>query len=139
VELNGRVYRSGADCGWTPKTLAAGALLWAWSGEETLTERFRTMRRIAICLVDGQQQLAETYQAFTKILRRWTDQLVAALQVALHQRMAETLPQYWQVGGVLLFGVDGSRIELPRTVLMSRLTLPCVTGEAVASVARRGG
>jgi hypothetical protein len=29
--------------------------------------------------------------------------------------MYETLPQYWQVGGVLLFGIDGSRIELPRT------------------------
>jgi Transposase DDE domain len=104
-----------ADCSWTPQTLAAGALLWAWSGEETLTERFRTMRRIAICLAGGQQQLAETYQAFTKILRRWTDPLVAALQVALHQRMAETLSQYWQVSGFILFGIDGSRIELPRT------------------------
>lgn len=104
-----------ADCSWTPQTLAAGALLWAWSGEETLTERFRTMRRIAICLAGGQQQLAETYQAFTKVLRRWTDQLVAALQVALHHRMAVALPQYWQVSGFILFGIDGSRIELPRT------------------------
>lgn len=104
-----------ADCGWTPRTLAAGALLWAWSGEQTLTERFRTMRRIAIRLFDGQQQLAETYQAFTKILRRWTDRLVSMLQAALHQRMRETLPSHWQVGEFILFGVDGSRIELPRT------------------------
>jgi IS4 transposase len=73
------------------------------------------MRRIAICLAGGQQQLAETYQAFTKVLRRWTDRLVAALQVALHQRMAQTLPQYWQVSGFIVFGIDGSRIELPRT------------------------
>jgi IS4 transposase len=113
IDWSGISFR--ADCSWTPQTLAAGALLWAWSGEETLTERFRTMRRIAICLAGGQQQLAETYQAFTKILRRWTDQLVAALQVALHQRMTETLPQYWQVSGFILFGIDGSRIELPRT------------------------
>lgn len=113
IDWSGISFR--ADCSWTPKTLAAGALLWAWSGEETLTERFRTMRRIAIGLAGGQQQLAETYQAFTKILRRWTDSLVAALQMALHQRMTETLPQYWQVGGFILFGIDGSRIELPRT------------------------
>jgi hypothetical protein len=113
IDWSGISFR--ADCGWTPKTLAAGALLWAWSGEETLTERFRTMRRIAICLAGGQQQLATTYQAFTKIMRRWTDQLVSALQAALHERMRLALPQYWQVGGFILFGVDGSRIELPRT------------------------
>lgn len=104
-----------ADCGWTPRTLAASALLWAWSDEQTLTERFRTVRRIAICLFGGQLQLAKTYQAFTKILRRWTDELVALLRAALRQRMQETLPRYWQVGGFILFGVDGSRIELPRT------------------------
>jgi len=95
--------------------LAAGALLWAWSDEQTLTERFRTVRRIAICLVGGQQQLAKTYQAFTKVLRRWTDELVLVLQAALQARMQDTLPRHWQVGGFVLFGVDGSRIELPRT------------------------
>lgn len=104
-----------ADCGWTPQTLAAGALLWAWSDEQTLGERFRTVRKIAICLVGGQQQLATSYQAFTKILRRWTNELVSVLQAALRERMVEVLPQYWQVGGFILFGVDGSRIELPRT------------------------
>jgi hypothetical protein len=104
-----------ADCGWAPKTLAAGALLWAWSDEQTLTERFRTVRKIATCLFGRQRQLAKTYQAFTKILRRWTDELISVLQAALHQRIPETLPQHWQVGGFILFGVDGSRIELPRT------------------------
>lgn len=104
-----------ADCGWTPKTLAAGALLWAWSDEQTLTERFRTVRRIAIRLLGGQQQLAKTYQAFTKILRRWTDELVLTLQAALHERMQQALPSYWRVGGFILFGIDGSRVELPRT------------------------
>jgi hypothetical protein len=103
------------DCRWTPQSLATGALLWAWSDEQTLTERFRTVRKITICLLGGQQQLAKTYQAFTKILRRWTDELVALLQAALRERMQQTLPRYWQVGGFTLFGIDGSRIELPRT------------------------
>lgn len=104
-----------ADCRWTPGTLAAGALLWAWSDELTLTERFRTVRKIAICLLGGQRQLAKTYQAFTKILRRWTDDLVLALQASLHERMQRSLSPYWHVGGFVLFGIDGSRIELPRT------------------------
>ncbi len=103
------------DCRGTPKTLAAGAMLWAWSDELTLGERFRTIRKIASRLSGGQQQLATSYQAFTKMLRRWTDDLLLLLMIALHERMQETLPQYWRVGGVLLYGVDGTRIELPRT------------------------
>jgi hypothetical protein len=103
------------DCRWTAKALASAALLWAWSDEQTLGERFRTVRKISLRLAGKQQQLAKTYQAFTKILRRWTDDLVLLLQVALHERMQTTLPQYWQVAGFVLFGVDGSRIELPRS------------------------
>lgn len=113
IDWSGIPFRD--DCRWTPKMLAASALLWAWSDEQTLGERFRTVRSIAICLAGEQQQLAKTYQAFTKMLRRWTDALVLLLQAALHERMQNTLPQYWQVAGFILFGVDGSRIELPRT------------------------
>lgn len=107
------VFRT--DCRWTPSSLAGGALLWAWSDEQTLGERFRTVRKITICLGGKQQQLANSYQAFTKILRRWTDELVCKLQGALRGRMQEALSQHWHVGNFLLFGVDGSRIELPRT------------------------
>jgi hypothetical protein len=103
------------DCRWTPRTLVGGALLWAWSDELTLVERFRTVRKIAIRLAGGQQQLAKTYQAFMKVLRRWTDELVLLLEVALQERMQQALPHHWRVGGFVLFGVDGSRVELPRT------------------------
>lgn len=103
------------DCHWTPKTLVAGALLWAWSDESTLVERFATVRKIASCLGDEQQQLAKSYQAFTKILRRWTDDLVLLVMEALHERMQQALPHHWQVGNFVLFGVDGSRLALPRT------------------------
>jgi len=61
------------DCSWTPKTLASAALLWAWSDELTLGERFFSVRKITMHVTSQQQQLAKTYQAFTKILKRWTD------------------------------------------------------------------
>lgn len=103
------------DCRWTAKTLAAAALLWAWSDELTLGERFRTVRKIALRLSGGQQQLATSYQAFTKVLRRWTDELVMLMQAALRGRMQVVLSGHWRLAGFILFGVDGSRIELPRT------------------------
>jgi Transposase DDE domain len=113
IDWSGIGFRQ--DCRWTPKTLVASALLWAWSDEQTLGERFHTVRKIAMRLAGEQHQLAKSYQAFTKILRRWTDELVLLLQIALHERMQQSLPQHWRVAGFILFGVDGSRIELPRT------------------------
>jgi hypothetical protein len=113
IDWTGIKFR--ADCRWTPKALASAALLWAWSDEQTLGERFRTVRKIAMRLAGEQQQLAKSYQAFTKVLRRWTDDLILLLQIALRQRMQTTLAEHWRVAGFILFGVDGSRIELPRT------------------------
>jgi hypothetical protein len=103
------------DCTWSPTQLAAAALLWAWSDESTLTERFATARKIAALMHHSQQEFAESYQCFLKLLRRWTAELLARLQAALRRRISETLAAHWQVHGFALFGVDGSRIELPRT------------------------
>jgi hypothetical protein len=103
------------DCTWKPLYLAAAAIVWAWSDEITLGERFHTARKITSYLYQPQQEFAGSYQAFLKLLCRWTSALVALLQTSLRQRMQATLSRYWQVCGFILFGVDGSRLELPRT------------------------
>jgi hypothetical protein len=103
------------DCTWSPLHLASAALLWAWSDESTLGERFVTARKITALLYHPQQEFAESYQCFMKLLRRWTAALVAQLQAALRCRLRDALAEFWQVHGFALFGVDGSRIELPRT------------------------
>lgn len=103
------------DCSWTPRLLAAAGMLWAWADETTLVERFDSIRRIVEFLFPRQQQLAKSYQAFIKLLRRWTPELVLLIQSALQQRMRQCLPDCWEVSGWVMFGVDGSRIDLPRT------------------------
>lgn len=103
------------DCSWTPKLLAVTALLWAWSDESTLVERFSVVRRIVIFLFSMQHQVAESYQAFMKILARWTDEMVGAIRVSLQQRMPRQFPDCWELFGFIPFGGDGSRFELPRT------------------------
>jgi len=103
------------DCSWTPRSLAAGGMLWAWADESTLVERFQSIRKIIEFLDPGQQQLAQSYQAFIKLLQRWTPRLASMIQAALRQRMQQSLPNCWKIGEWLLFGVDGSRFELPRT------------------------
>lgn len=104
------------DCTWTPHLLSATALLWAWSDEATLVERFRMARKIALFLFPRPHEPATSYQAFMKILRKWTGVLVVAIRTALRRRMERALAACWQVGGFVMFAVDGSRVDLPRTV-----------------------
>lgn len=106
------------DCSWTPRALVAAALLWAWSDEWTLGERFVAARRLVTHLPSQEPSegpLATTYQAFIKVLIRWTATLVALLQAAFRKQMQESLSSSWTVGGFVVFGVDGGRAELPRT------------------------
>ena len=102
------------DCSWSPMWLASAALLWAWSDEWTLVDRFQTARSIIGHIFSLQHELGGTYQAFLKMLRRWTGGLVALIQTALRQRM-QGLADCWEVCGFVMFGADGSRVDLPRT------------------------
>lgn len=103
------------DCTWTPRRLAVAALLWAWSDESTLGERFLTARRLAVHLEPLAGPLAGSYQAFIYLLQRWTKCLVRELQLAFQKRIRTALSASWSISGYIVFGVDGSRIELPRT------------------------
>lgn len=103
------------DCTWSPVQLASAALLWVWSDELTLGERFVTARKITALLYQPQREFGESYQCFLKLLRRWTSTLITHVQRALRDRLREALATLWEVHGFALFGVDGSRIELPRT------------------------
>ena len=103
------------DCRWTPQLLAFAALLWAWSDLRSLTKRFTAARKIIKHHVGEQCEPAESYQAFIKMLRKWTEPMLACLQDAFHRRMQQALSQVWRVEGWLMFAVDGSRIDVPRT------------------------
>jgi hypothetical protein len=113
------------DCTWTAELLATTALLWAWSDELTLVDRFWAVRRIVLHLFPQSGEVAHTYQAFTKILRRWTTELVGLLQRTLRERMQRDLADCWFVLGFVMFGVDGSRAELPRTRSHERAYSSC--------------
>jgi len=124
-----------AECTWTPRWLAAAALLWVWSGEATLTERFACSRRLVAHLRDDGVQPAGSYQAFLKLLCRWTTPLVALLQPALRQRMQEST-EHWTLHGLVVFGMDGSRIDLPRTKSHEQSSAPSRTRSRRTKTAR---
>lgn len=107
--------RIARDCTWTPQQLAATALLWSWSDELTLGDRFVAARRLAQFLFTPQQEFAGSVQAFMKLLERWTAMLVSVLQVTFRRQMQQALPALWQLHGMTVLGVDGSRVDVPRS------------------------
>jgi hypothetical protein len=113
VSLSGMVFRF--DCTWTPQGLAFAALLWSWSDEKTLFERFATARKIIKILFGEQAEPATSYQAFIKLLRKWTPTMLQVLQPAFRRRMVKTLAAVWKIAGWEVFAADGSRVDVPRT------------------------
>ena len=103
------------DCSWTATGLIFLAVLWAWSDEKALTQRFFVARKAVMAMGILQRIPAATYQAFLKILATWTIVLATRLVEAFHQRMQSDLAERFHIHGFAVFGVDGSRLELPRT------------------------
>jgi hypothetical protein len=103
------------DCSWTPKFLIFAAILWAWSDEKSLTQRFSHARKVVMAMGILERIPATSYQAFLKMVRTWTVALTMTLIDAFRQRMQADLSERFDVCGFPVFGVDGSRLELPRT------------------------
>lgn len=103
------------DCSWTPQLLIQAAILWAWSDEKTLTHRFQAVRKIIMHCFPEQSEPAGSYQAFIKLLRKWTDPLLKVLRPAFRQKMQASLASVWTVAGWVVFAGDGSRFDVPRT------------------------
>ena len=110
-------FRKG--CVWTPASLARAALVWAWGEEPALVDRYATAREATRELPGGQRGLV-SYQAFMKLLARHSGVLLFALISALQRRMRTDLAGCYRVGGYLAMGVDGTRVDLPRTAANER-------------------
>ena len=108
VSLSGIVFRF--NCTWAPESLVFMGLLWAWSDERTLLERFATARKIITSWVGEQHQPATSYQAFIKVLRKWTEPLLAILRPAFRECMAKALANVWAIAGWVVFAADGSKV-----------------------------
>lgn len=103
------------DCTWSARALATTALLWAWSDELTLGDRFRKARQITCKSLRIRHAPATSYQGFIKLLNRWTPSLLELLQQTFRRRMKRHFSRRMRIAGFFAFGADGSRIEAPRT------------------------
>ncbi len=104
----------------SPRLLAVTAFMWSWSDEALVGDRLTTTRKVTLQMFPQTQTAASTIQGFIRLLRHWTDTFVTVLQESLRRRMEQELSDCMRVGKYLLFAVDGSRIDLPRTLSHQR-------------------
>jgi hypothetical protein len=91
------------------------AVLWAWSDEPGLLARWHTVAPLVRALWPREVRAVISYQAFLKLLVRWTEELLAAARPVLWSAMQRERGGAWLIGGWPVFGVDGSKLALPWT------------------------
>ena len=107
--------RTGVNVSWKARMLVFAAVLWVWSDEGTLGKRFVTARKLVIKMFRWQEEPGTSYQGFIKALHKWTAKLFAVILPRLRDLMRQSAGDCWTVAGWVVFGVDGSRVETPRT------------------------
>lgn len=106
-----------SDCTWkSPQLLAVVALLWAWGDEKRVLDRLATSRRIASEMYTQCRLVASSFQAFMKLLIRWSaNGIVSEIKSVLQRRMCEEFAELMKIGKYIIMAIDGSRIGLPHT------------------------
>lgn len=110
--FRGMRVRRGAT--WKARMLAVAAFIWGCLSTGPMEDRFTLARSIADKLFRWFPSPGKTYEGFKKVLKN--KHLEIKLLLMEHWRgQMRMLPAPWTVEGYLILGVDGSRVELPRT------------------------
>jgi len=117
------------DCAWAPRGLVTVALVWAWSSKVALKDRFSQAMRIARELSERVAPAKTSYQAFMKLLVRWTPKLRERLVCAFQSLMERQFPELFRLAGYLVLAADGSKLKLARTQSNERQYSPGARGK----------
>ncbi len=100
---------------WTARLLAACAILTVWSAEPTLGGRFEAGVHLLAQMFPSRRRAGATYQGFIAALGRASHALLAVIVPHLRQAVVRTAGDAWAVRGWVVFGADGSKIDVPMT------------------------
>ncbi|TWT47150.1 hypothetical protein KOR42_41480 [Thalassoglobus neptunius] len=103
------------DVRWSARQFVTVIWLWSLAPQNTLTDRFEWARSKALRLFPESGHGGASFQAFMKMMRRWGDVLIVLLLEVMQSTMQKKLRNFRGDHGFAMFGIDGSRIALPRT------------------------
>jgi hypothetical protein len=83
-------------------------------------DRFEEARSYYVTMYPHRKRPGATHEGFLAALARLPRYFFKAIQPVLRQRVAKVLERVWSVDGWVPFGVDGSRLALPRYATLER-------------------
>lgn len=106
-----------ASLRWVPRMLVVGAILFAWDGAATLGDRFAAARDAVAAMFPSRRRPGTDPQGFLRTLCRQSVDLLAIVTTRLRRCVRRVAGRsHWRTAGRwATFGVDGSRVECPRT------------------------
>ena len=99
---------------WCPEELAQQAVIWAWQNTTNVTDAFTVA--LEHCEDLKINDATQTYTVFINALDRYREAFSLRLRRQFQALAEEVAGRFWQDGGWVLMGFDGSRVTTPRTV-----------------------
>jgi hypothetical protein len=100
---------------WTARMLAMLAIFMAWSPGRTLIDRFTMARQTIVGIYPTRKRPGRSHEGFSKALVTHTSAIISLLSDYWRSRACRIASGFWTVQGWVLFGVDGSTFQCPRT------------------------
>jgi hypothetical protein len=100
---------------WSSRMLAMAAVMMAWSASSTLLDRFTQARAALIAMYPTRRRAGNSTEGFFKALDLQGAPLLATLCDHWRKCVQKVAGSHWKIDGWLLFGVDGSKFDCPRT------------------------
>jgi hypothetical protein len=100
---------------WTDRLLVITAVLLAWQTAPTLKDAFEMCWPVVTGMYPTRRRIGRTYGGFIGALARRSARLLSIVQEALRAGVRVVAGRYWRIDGWVVMGVDGSRVDCPRT------------------------
>lgn len=115
---------------WTPARLLAALVVMSWDEAPTLAARFDKARDL-LQRWFPEWTVPTSYAGYVVALRRWLPEIVLRVRERLQERARTSCEKSWKTGRWVVFAVDGSRFECPRTTANEKV-LKCAGKERTA-------
>ena len=100
---------------WTDRVLSLVMLLTVWATAATLKDRFAEARQAVVLMYLSRKRPGKSFVGFMSAIVRHSDRLIALIAGELRESLPGRLGRQWRIGSWLAFGVDGTKIDCPRT------------------------
>jgi hypothetical protein len=105
---------------WTDRMLVVAAMVMSWCQASTVGDAFEAGRDALVSMYRSRRRPGKTLTGFLSALRQRSFALVEIVVRSLRQAVVRVSGSYWRLGPWVLMGVDGSRVECPRTASNER-------------------